>query len=188
MPDGWSRAAVGPAVLARSVLVDVALDNVEVTGPGGLLERLTALTDPRSRHGRRHALAGVLAVAAAAVLGGARSYAAAAELARELPQETLARLGIWQRPYSDWYVAPSETTLRRVLQQVDADELDRVVGCWLAAQQPSSCEPSQDEGRDDASQDAPGAVAVDGKTVRLRHEVARGEWLRWRRFDVMSKT
>ena len=31
-------------------------------------------------------------------------------------------------------------------------------------------------------------VAVDGKTLRLRHEVARGEWLRWRRFDVMSKT
>jgi hypothetical protein len=31
-------------------------------------------------------------------------------------------------------------------------------------------------------------VAVDGKTLRLRHEVARDEWLRWRRFDVMSKT
>jgi hypothetical protein len=29
---------------------------------------------------------------------------------------------------------------------------------------------------------------VDGKTLRLRHEVARGEWLRWRRFDVMSRT
>ncbi len=47
------------------------------------------------------------------------------------------------------WVAPSETTLRRVLQQVDADELDRVVGGWLACQQ-----------------DAPGAVAVDGKTLR----------------------
>jgi len=30
--------------------------------------------------------------------------------------------------------------------------------------------------------------AVDSKTLRLRHEVARGEWLRWRRFDVMSRT
>jgi hypothetical protein len=29
---------------------------------------------------------------------------------------------------------------------------------------------------------------VAGKTLRLRHEVARDEWLRWRRFDVMSKT
>src|SRR6266498_2790752 len=119
---------VGRAVLAGvgSVLVDVELDDMGVTGPGGLLERLGALTDPRSRHGRRHALAGVLAIAAAAVLARARSYQAISEFAREVPQATLARLGIWQRPYSDCYIAPSETTLRRVLQQVDADELDRV--------------------------------------------------------------
>jgi DDE_Tnp_1-associated/Transposase DDE domain len=148
------------------LLVDVELGDVAVTGPGGLLERLRALTDPRSRHGRRHALAGVLAIAAAAVLGGARSYVAIAEFAREVPQQRLARLGIWQRPYSDWYVAPSETTLRRVLQQVDADELDRVVGGWLAEQQPVSCQPAQDNALDRASQDAPGAVSVDGKTVR----------------------
>jgi hypothetical protein len=131
------------------VLVDVELDDVGVSGPGGLLERLEVLSDPRSRHGRRHGLAGVLAIAAAAVLGGARSYAAIAEFAREVPQQTLARLGIWQRPWSTWWVAPIDTTLRRVLQQVDADELDRVVGGWLACQQ-----------------DAPGAVAVDGKTLR----------------------
>jgi hypothetical protein len=29
---------------------------------------------------------------------------------------------------------------------------------------------------------------IQGKTLCLRHEVARDEWLRWRRFDVMSKT
>ncbi len=80
--------------MAWSVLVDVELDDVGVSGPGGLLERLETLSDPRSRHGRRHALAGVLAIAAAAVLGGARSYAAIAEFTRELPQQTLARLGM----------------------------------------------------------------------------------------------
>jgi hypothetical protein len=134
--------------------MDVELDDGAVGGPGGLLERLGALRDPRSRHGRRHALAGVLAIAAAAVLAGARSYTAIAEFAREVPQATLARLGIWQRPYSDWYVAPSETTLRRVLQQLDADELDRLVGGWLAGQALAS------------PADQPGAVAVDGKTLR----------------------
>jgi DDE_Tnp_1-associated/Transposase DDE domain len=147
-----------------SVLVDVELDDVGVGGPGGLLEGLGVLSDPRSRHGRRHALAGVLAIAAAAVLGGARSYAAVAEFAREVPQPTLARLGMWQRPYSTWWVAPSETTLRRVPQQVDADELDRVVGGWLAEQ--PSCAPAPDDGCDGGWQDAPGAVAVDGKTLR----------------------
>ena len=130
--------------------MDVELDGDAVTGPGGLLERLGALTDPRARRGRRHALAGVLAIAAAAVCSGARSYSAIAEFARELEAATLARLGCWRRPYSTCYVAPSEPTLRRTLQQVDADELDRVVGGWLAEQ----------EG------DQPEAVAVDGKTLR----------------------
>ncbi len=147
------------------MLVDVGLDDVGVSGPGGLLERLETLSDPRSRHGRRHGLAGVLAIAAAAVLGGARSYAAIAEFAREVPQQTLARLGMWQRPYSTWWVAPSETTLRRVLQQVDADELDRVVGGWLATQQPWWA-PAPDDGTDGAWQAGSGAVAVDGKTLR----------------------
>jgi hypothetical protein len=129
----------------------VELDDGSVTGPGELLERLEALTDPRARRGKRHALAGVLAIAAAAVLAGARSYTAISEFARELPPATLARLGVWRRPYSTCYVAPSEATLRRTLQQVDADELDRVVGGWLA-EHPAA--PSY------------GAIAVDGKAVR----------------------
>ena len=133
--------------------MDVDLDDGSVGGPGGLLERLAKLPDPRSRHGRRHGLAGVLAIAAAAVLAGARSYAAIAEFAGEVPQATLARLGIFQRPYADWWVAPSEATLRRVLQQVDADELDRVMGGWLAEQQPVPTTGGR------------GAVAVDGKTL-----------------------
>jgi len=140
--------------LKAVALVDVDLDDGAVTGPGGLLERLGALTDPRARRGRRHALAGVLAIAAAAVLGGARSYTAIAEFARELEAATLERLGVFKRPYSTVYVAPSEPTLRRTLQQVDADELDRVVAGWLAEQQPAQ------------ASHQPEAVAVDGKTLR----------------------
>ena len=131
------------------------LDDGSVTGPGGLLERLEALTDPRARRGKRHRLAGVLAIAAAAVLGGARSDTAIAEFARELEPATLARLGVWRRPYSTCYVAPSEATLRRTLRRVDADALDRVVGGWLAEQQ----EPASATGER-------GAVAVDGTTLR----------------------
>jgi hypothetical protein len=133
--------------------VQLELDDGSVDGPGGLLERLGQLSDPRSRRGRRHPLAGLLAIAAAAVLTGARSFTAIGEFSQQLPQATLARLGIWQRPYSSWHVAPSETTLRCVLQQLDADELDRVVGGWLADQY----RPLSVDG---------GAVAVDGKTLR----------------------
>jgi len=136
------------------VRVQVELNDDAVTGPDGLLERLGALTDPRARRGRRHQLAGVLAIAAAAVLGGARSYSAIAEFARDLEAATLAQLGVWRRPYSDCYVAPSEPTLRRTIQQVDADALDRVVGGWLAEQQPA------------VAGEGPEAVAVDGKALR----------------------
>jgi hypothetical protein len=71
-----------------------------------------------------------------------------------------------------------------VLARIDADALDRAIGGWLAAQQP----PPPTTRPPPATRPAWRAVAVDGKTLRLRHEVARGEWLRWRRFDVMSKT
>ena len=126
------------------------LDDSAVTGPGGLLERFAQLPDPRARRGRRHPLAALLVVAAAAVLAGARSSAATGQFSRAVPQATLARLGTWQRPWSTWHVAPSETTLRWVLQQVDADELDRVVGGWLAGQAAAGH----------------GPVAVDGKVLR----------------------
>jgi len=128
----------------------VNLDDGSVTGPGGLLERFAQLPDPRGRRGRRHPLAGLLVIAWAAVLAGARSFAAIGQFSRTLPQATLARLGSWQRPYSTWHVAPSETTLRWVLQRVDTDEVDRFVGGWLAEQAAA--------GR--------GPIAVDGKVLR----------------------
>jgi hypothetical protein len=70
-----------------------------------------------------------------------------------------------------------------VLARVDADALDRAIGTWCPADQQPSASLSPPTPRSPRR-----AVAVDGKTLRLRHEVARGEWLRWRRFDVMSKT
>src|SRR6266511_6041074 len=58
--------------------------------------------------------------------------------------------GDLQAAYSTWHVAPSETTLRWVLQQVDADELDPIVGGWLAEQAAAGH----------------GPIAVDGKVLR----------------------
>ena len=73
--------------------------------------------------------------------------------------------------------------MRRVLARIDADALDRAIGAWLAARPPPHPANPPPPARSPRR-----AVAIDGKTLRLRHEVARGEWLRWRRFDVMSKT
>jgi hypothetical protein len=119
--------------------------------PEGLLARLAQVPDPRSRHGRRYPLQVLLGIAVAAVLSGAKTYTEVAEFAAELSQEQLAALGCIRRPWEARYQAPGETALRRALQRVDVEALDRLVGGWLAAQLPTA----------DGS-----AVAVDGKSLR----------------------
>ncbi|MGW6206323.1 transposase family protein [Streptomyces sp. NPDC055089] len=59
----------------------------------GLLERLAEVPDPRAARGIRHALAYVLALAAAAVLTGATSLLAISEWAADAPQTVRAALG-----------------------------------------------------------------------------------------------
>jgi DDE family transposase len=58
-----------------------------------LLAYLAAVPDPRAARGRRHRLVAILALAAAAVLAGARSIAAIAEWAADAPQPVRAALG-----------------------------------------------------------------------------------------------
>jgi hypothetical protein len=130
-------------------LVDV--DDEAVTGrPGGLLERLQGLADPRDRRGVRHSFVSLLGIAVGALLSGAKSWTEVGEFARELTPEQLARLGARPSPYTGRYTPPDEATIRRALQRVDAEAVDRTVGGWLAEQ-------GAGEG---------GAVAVDGKTLR----------------------
>ena len=89
----------------------------------------------------------VLAIGVCAVLAGARSYVAIAEWADDLPVSARLRLGLGRR-------APSESTIRRILQAVDLEALDAAVSGWLAARRP---DPSPGRMR---------MVAVDGKTTR----------------------
>ena len=98
----------------------------------GLLARLATVPDPRDRRGRRHTLAGVLAVAAAAVLAGARPVAATAEWAADAPPHVLAALGARGDPLSGAWQAPSAAAVRRVPARIDAGLLDHTLGAWLA--------------------------------------------------------
>jgi hypothetical protein len=68
----------------------------------------------------------VLAVSVAAGLAGSRPYVAIAEWAHDLPATARFRLGIGRR-------APSESTIRRILQTVDFDALDTALSAWLAS-------------------------------------------------------
>jgi predicted transposase YbfD/YdcC len=131
--------------------IDPAIGHLAALAEGaeglpGVLAMLARVADPRHRRGVRYRLVVILGLAVCAVLAGARSFTAIAEWAADADTETLARLGVTG-------AAPSESTFRRTLQRLDADELDDLAGQWAQART------------------APGpggrrVIAVDGKTLR----------------------
>jgi len=110
-----------------------------------LLDRLRHLPDPRHLRGRRHRLSYVLALAACSVLAGAKSLAAIAEWAADASDQLLLRCGATLRDPDRPYRAPSEATVRRVLQRIDGDALDAAIGGWLTARADVSRGAEQDE-------------------------------------------
>jgi predicted transposase YbfD/YdcC len=110
-----------------------------------LLGLLAQVPDPRKRRGRRHSLAGLLAVGIAAVIAGSRSFAAIGQWAADAGPEVLAGLGAARGP-------AEESTFRRAFALVSPDVLDRVLGAWLHTRA------AQAGGRL--------VIAIDGKTVR----------------------
>jgi predicted transposase YbfD/YdcC len=110
-----------------------------------LLDLLAQVPDPRKRRGRRHPLAGLLAVGIAAVIAGSRSFAAIGQWAADAGADVLTGLGAARGP-------AEESTFRRAFALVSADMLDQVLGAWLwtrAVQVSSRL-----------------VIAVDGKAVR----------------------
>jgi predicted transposase YbfD/YdcC len=110
-----------------------------------LLDLLSQVPDPRKKRGRRHPLAGLLAVGIAAVIGGSKSFTAIGQWAADAGPEVLAVLGAARG-------AADESTFRRAFALVSADVLDRVLGAWLWTRAVPA------GGRL--------VIAVDGKTVR----------------------
>lgn len=135
-----------PALKGRVGVMD--LNEAAIAQPGGLLERFSELTDVRHRRGIRHSWVSVFAVATCAVLSGADGFRAIGEWAQDLSEEILQRLRCRFSERKGRHEPPSEPTLRRALQAVDAEKLDEVVNAWI---------------REQVNADA---IAVDGKAVR----------------------
>ncbi len=122
---------------------------------GSLLEYLAKVSDHRKPKGVRHDLAAILVVVVVARLSGADSVYAAAQFARTMPQQALARCGIRFGTRLGRYVPPSHKTIKRAVRKVDARAADEQMCAWLRAEA------------------AAGRltwrwrhIAVDGKTVR----------------------
>jgi predicted transposase YbfD/YdcC len=147
-----------PAALTQ-LTHSTALDDSE---PPHLLAYLARVPDPRSARGRRHSLLAILAMAAAAVLAGARSITAITEWAADSPQPVRAALGARQHAPGHFAV-PAEATIRRTFGRLDGQVLAGVLGAWLADRR------RHQEGDRGGPAARRRAVAVDGKTLRGAH-------------------
>lgn len=92
---------------------------------------LRGLPDYRKAKGLRHSFVSVLTIAIAALLAGAKSYIAIAEFAAGLSQNQRKRLRARYDRKTRQFIAPSEPTIRRVLQAADVDTVERGIGQWL---------------------------------------------------------
>ena len=114
--------------------------------PAFLREVTEHIPDPRAARGIRHSFTAILTASIAAVLAGARSYTAISEWVDEAGEKVRSQLGMVG---VSW---PSESTIRRVLNRIDTDLFDAVIGAYLWTRT-ATC-----GGRR--------IIAVDGKTIR----------------------
>lgn len=138
----WGGKAVAPAM--------ANLNALKLEGREGLFARLRELPEVRKARGIRHEQVSILAVAVAAVMCGARSFVAIGEWAQQLAPSMRRRLHCRQLESGE-YESPSEATIRRTLQRMDGNALDRLLNDWVASR--CALEPG-------------GGVAVDGKALR----------------------
>ena len=100
-----------------------------------LYDFLREVPEYRSARGVRYPLASVLAVWVAAKLAGAQGATAIAEFSGRLTQRQLAAVRAFWSPATRRRVAPSKTTIHRILSELDPDALDGAVRRFTASRQ-----------------------------------------------------
>jgi hypothetical protein len=113
-----------------------------------LIEILAEIPDKRESQGKRHALAGILALGCVATLCGYDNPNAIAEWGRNYGEKYAGRLGFERHGYlatSSWY---------RILGQVDVDAVEAVLTDWCERVLAALTGPTRT------------SVRIDGKTLR----------------------
>ncbi len=140
------------SVCQQSSSLSTAADDEQEWNISSLVEMLEKVPDPRSTRGRIYQLSFILAVSLVAVLAGASSFRQIRDQVADMPQSLLRKLGgrwCYFRCLFGW---PSERTIRRVLENIDAATLDQAVGGWLLT-------------RARRIENGVLAVAIDGKVI-----------------------
>jgi DDE_Tnp_1-associated len=96
-----------------------------------LLGMLEQVPDRRKSRGRKYRLSFILAVSLVATLAGASSFRQIRDQVVDMPQSLVRKLGGSWCFFRCRFGYPSERTIRRVLEDIDAAALDRIVGAWL---------------------------------------------------------
>ncbi len=112
-----------------------------------LLAAFAKVPDPRSRHGRRHPLPALLALATAAMLCGARSLYAIAQWGRLQEPAVVGALGFTRT------TTPCVATLHLVFKELDVEAFEAALRAWAQGQFGERKE----------------AIAIDGKALRGIH-------------------
>ncbi|MFD3553510.1 transposase family protein [Streptomyces goshikiensis] len=95
------------------------------------------MPDPRGRKGRVYPFGALVCAVAAGVLTGAKSLAAISEWFTDAPIWALRALGFAPDPLTGQIPAPHPATVRRLLERLDGDALDRAIGASPASPRPS---------------------------------------------------
>lgn len=149
-----------------------------------LKEALEALPDHRKARGLRHTQASILAIAMCAVISGSKSFLGIGEWANRCTQKMLKRLGCNFNREKGCYVAPSEPTIRRMLQTIEVEKLEPIMNNWLKSLK---------------KEEETEALAIDGKVlkgardgektqVHLLSAVSHGQGITLAQQKVESKT
>ena len=109
-----------------------------------LLDVLSDIPDPRSRHGVRHPLGAVLGLVCFAVLLGKRSLEAIAQLGRDAGPPLAHALGFRRGK------TPAKSTLSRFLRALDAQAVEQALSRWVLSRLPPGA----------------GLISLDGKTLK----------------------
>jgi hypothetical protein len=116
-----------------------------------LIEVLREVPEVRKRHGRRHPLEAILALACAAMLCGYRSYSAIAEWGRIYDPDLVRAVGFTHQP------TPCAATFFHVFRRLDRADLEARLGTWAETVLQATAA-SAGTGLE--------AVAIDGKSLR----------------------
>lgn len=148
MPAAWARYCRAPDPQ------QYPLSNHQTKS---LMKALQPLKDPRRYKGWRHRkVTSIITIATAAMIAGNDALIDIGDFAQHLNQNELRSLGASRCRQTGRYVAPSESTIRRVLQRLDPAQLDLLVTDWL---------------RSHLQALNIAALAVDGKCVRTASKI-----------------